>query len=100
MVEDLKAAFTKWVDNVELAMTAAGTSIDKFGEDMTKAAYGEDGESGIVKSSEDIAKGVDDIAKAMEDTFNDKALSEFANFAAEYAASMVPMIEANKTLIS
>ena len=100
MVEDLRTAFRKWQENTESAMQAAGTSIENFGRDVNKTIYGEgDDDKGIVGASDDVIDKIEDIADEMADAFGPDAMQAFADFAQNYIDNIMPMIEANKTLI-
>ena len=99
MVEDLRSAFKKWQDNTEEAMKAAGTSIADFGKTVNETVYGEDGEGGISKASDDIVNQMDLIAEGMAEAFGPDAMAAFKEFAEDYVEWMQPMIDATSELV-
>ena len=100
MVTDLNTAFAQWQTNLDQIMSAAGSSVATFGDQMDATIYGDEENDGIIDASNMAKASVKSLAEQMLETFSDKTLSSLSDFAKNYQAKIRPVIETNEALVN
>jgi hypothetical protein len=65
-------------------MSAAGSSVAGFGDQMNTTVYGDEENDGIIDASNMATASVKSLADQMLDTFSTKTLSSLSDFAKNY----------------
>lgn len=92
LLEELTFAFEQWSDYTQLAMQAAGTSMEGFRDTVDESIYeiNQDSQSAINKTGE--------LGNKMISTYRD-ILSQVDNFENNYGGIINSVITNNKSLI-